>query len=232
MSEQNPLPQASRRSLVETAIGLIRNQVETGSWKVGERIPKEAELAEMLRISRNTVREAVRVLSHAKMLEVRQGDGTYVRSNIDPSEIIRRVSHASLRDHLELRAILETEAARLAAIRRTDQDLETLKRLLRERGDVPEGDPGLFVDRDLAFHLGIARAAHNVALDELYRYFSATVRLSIQAVLADQDLAEPSNTAHRRIVAAIERQDADQAARAARDVVMPLIAKISDLIDS
>ncbi len=165
MSTQLSLPQAPRMSLVESTIGLIRSQIESGAWKVGERIPKEAELADMLQVGRNTVREAIRVLSHAHVLEVRQGDGTYVRTNIDPAETMRRISRSSLRDHFELRAILETEAARLAAARRTDDDLHQLGRPLKARGSA-SGQGGLagFVERDTAFHAAIAKAAHTAAL--------------------------------------------------------------------
>ncbi|CAO3438799.1 Transcriptional regulator, GntR family [Azospirillum endophyticum] len=184
----------------------------------------------MLQVGRNTVREAIRVLSHARVLEVRQGDGTYVRSSVDPAEVMRRVSHASLRDHFELRAILETEAARLAATRRTDEDLERLGQLLKARGDAStDDDIAGFVDRDLAFHAAVATAAHNTALTELYRYFSAAVRQNTQAVVAEHAVPEPSHAAHARIVDAIEQQDSERAAEAARAVVAPVISKLTEL---
>lgn len=230
MSTSAPLPQAPRTSLVETAIGLIRAQIEQGAWKVGERIPREPDLADMLQVGRNTVREAIRVLSHAKVLDVRQGDGTYVRSSVDPAEVMRRVSHCSLRDHFELRAVLETEAARLAATRRTDADLDRLNALLDARGDAPGNDPVGFAERDLAFHTAVGAAAHNTALAELYRYFSAAVRQNTQAALAERDLPEPGAEAHARIVEAIERRDPERAAKAARAVVEPVIAKLTELL--
>jgi DNA-binding FadR family transcriptional regulator len=231
MSKAAPLPQAPRMSLVESTIGLIRTQIESGAWKVGERVPREPDLADMLQVGRNTVREAIRVLSHAQVLEVRQGDGTYVRSSIDPAEVMRRVSHSSLRDHFELRAILETEAARLAATRRTDADLKRLGQLLKARGDAPaKGDLAGFADRDLAFHAAVAAAAHNTALTELYRYFSTAVRQNTQAVLSEQEMPEPSLAAHARIVDAIKRQDPEGAAKAARSVVAPIIAKLTGLL--
>jgi DNA-binding FadR family transcriptional regulator len=66
------------------------------------------------------------VLSHTKVLEVRQGDGTYVRSKVDPTEIMRRVSHAGILAHFEVRAILEQGAARFATMRRTEEEVEEL----------------------------------------------------------------------------------------------------------
>src|SRR5271156_2510334 len=145
MSKELALPQASRRSLVSSVIGAIRAQVETGAWPIGERIPKEAELAEKLQVSRNTGREAGSVLSHANILEVRQGPGTYVRSNVDPTEIMRRVSRAGILAHFEVRAILEQGSARLAAMRRAEEEVQEFSRLLEERGDTPaKGDFATF----------------------------------------------------------------------------------------
>ncbi|SFI46473.1 FadR/GntR family transcriptional regulator [Methylobacterium brachiatum] len=218
------LPQAARRSLVDSAIELIRTQIETGRWKVGARIPKEAELAEMLQVGRNTVREAVRVLSHAKVLEVRQGDGTYVRLNVDPAEVMRRVTHASLRDHFELRALLETEAARRAATRRDADEVRRLEELLDARGERPQdGDLAGFIERDIAFHVAVAQSGGNAALVELYRYFALALHGSTSAALADRTLPEPDLAAHRRVVDAIRDRDEAGAAEAARAIVSPIL---------
>lgn len=223
-----PIEQIPRRSLVESTLDLIRARIEDGTWKVGDKLPREVELAEALQVGRNTVREAVRVLSHSHVLEVRQGDGTYVRSRIDPAETMRRIGRSGLRDHFELRAMLETEAARLAAERRTDDDIEELKHLLAQRGEVPkEGDLTAFTERDLAFHMGIAHAAHNTALEELYRYFSASVRSNILTVLTESNLPEPDAAAHGRILAEIVAGHPERAAKAARAVIEPLIAKLT-----
>ncbi|MEJ0052042.1 MAG: FCD domain-containing protein [Methylovirgula sp.] len=219
-------PQVARLSLVDSAIVIIRSQVESGAWKVGERIPKEDELAEMLRVGRNTVREAVRVLSHANMLEVRQGDGTYVRSNVDPGEMLRRVDRASLHDHFELRATLETDVARLAATRRTKADIEDMTRLLDERGEIPpygSTDFNAFVARDLAFHLAIARAAHNAAMEELYGYFLKYEQQHLDAYFGRGDVIEPNGPAHARVLEAIIARNPVRAARAARAILAPVI---------
>lgn len=231
MTQNLSLPQAPRRSLVDTAIELIRTHVESGAWKRGEKIPKEAELADMLQVSRNTVREAVRVLSHAKILDVRQGDGTYVGAGDGHTEMMRRFDRASLREHLELRAMLETEAARLAAARRTPEDIARLSALLTARGERPAaGDIAAFVARDIAFHLAIAQAARNTALEELYRYFLAKAEARTHVVLVEQGLPEPDEAAHGRILAAIARGNPEEAAAAARDVVLPVVEKLTAMM--
>jgi DNA-binding FadR family transcriptional regulator len=228
MSTFATLPQAPRRSLVETTIEAIRAQIENGAWKVGERIPREQELAGMLRVGRNTVREAVRVLSHAHVLEVRQGDGTYVRSSVDGAEVMRRIGRSSLRDHFELRAMLESEAARLAAAHRADADVALLRSLLSERGEQGRhADREGFVDADTAFHAAIARMSANAALAELYRYFSGTARACMLSALDRAGLPMPGLDTHEAIVDAIERRDGEAAAAAARAVAVPLIAALA-----
>lgn len=225
------LSQAPRLSLVDSTIDLIRTQIESGAWKVGEKIPKEQELADMMQVGRNTVREAIRVLSHANVLDVRQGDGTYVRSNVDPAEVMRRISRSSLREHFEVRAMLETEAARLAAGHRTQADIVLLRHLLgqrREPTDHTTKTHEAFVDADLAFHGQIARISGNTALAELYRYFSNASRINTLSALAQGDLPEPDRMAHEAIVDAIERQDPDAAAQAAHAVVASVIAAFCD----
>ncbi|RBM05932.1 FadR family transcriptional regulator [Novacetimonas cocois] len=226
MSSFPPLP---RHSLVEQAIAVMRERVAKGEWALGERIPKETELAQLLQVGRNTVREAVRVLSHAGMLEVRQGDGTYVRSRTDPADVMHRISRSGLRDHFELRVVLEAEAARLAALRRTERDLKRLEKLLEARGEKVSGsvDMEAFVARDTAFHLAIAEASHNRALSELYRYFVSEVRRGTHTAVMEPALPEPGLAAHVRILDAIRNQDPAGAERAAREAVTPLLTAMS-----
>lgn len=229
MSGSSSLSQLPRRSLVDCAIDAMREKIESRAWPVGERIPKEAELAEMLQVGRNTVREAIRVLSHADVLEVRQGDGTYVRFELDPAAVMRRVTRSSLRDHFELRVILETEAARLAAQHRTARDIRKLEKTLKARGEWAEGsDLDRFLKADTAFHLAVAEATHNEALIELYRYFLVAARQAGRAVMEEHGLPEPGYAAHERIFRAIEQGDGARAARAASAVVRPLVHAFSD----
>src|SRR5690606_1420434 len=113
----------------------LRDAVRQGEWAVGERIPTESELASTLGVGRNTVREAVRALAHSGLLEVRQGDGTYVRATNEVSGALRRLCGARLREALHVRRALEVEAARLAATERTQDDLLTLPRALADRDE-------------------------------------------------------------------------------------------------
>lgn len=225
------LSAAPRLSLVETATAALRAEIESRRWAIGDRIPPEPKLAELLQVSRGTVREAVRALSFAGILEVRQGDGTYVRAMVDHTEVLRRLGHAELHHHLEVRCMLEVEAARLAALRRSPHDLARLHQLLDARHDRrPDEDPiQAFVERDLAFHSAIADAAHNPALREMYRLFADTIRADLPSTVGNADLPEPDDADHEAIVTAIADRDAGRAERAARNILAPMMAALERL---
>src|SRR5216110_1250075 len=110
-------------SVTDDAIDKIRERIVSGAWGPGDRLPKESELAAELGLSRNSLREAVRALSQLRVLEVRQGDGTYV-SSLEPDLLLEStgfVSHLLLGEGAvalyEVRRILEAAAASLAAAR-------------------------------------------------------------------------------------------------------------------
>src|SRR3954447_6009914 len=87
MTTLEPVP---RSSAVEAVIDQMQGQLTSGAWSVGDRIPGEYDLSARLQVSRPAVREAIRALSHIGVLEVRRGDGTYVRSAVDPRPLLRR----------------------------------------------------------------------------------------------------------------------------------------------
>ncbi|CAA0110594.1 HTH-type transcriptional regulator LutR [Mycolicibacterium vanbaalenii] len=175
-----PLSTARRAGLVEQVIDQLRHAVSAGEWPVGQRIPNEAVLVESLGVGRNTVREAVRALAHAGILEVRQGDGTYVRATSEVSGALRRLCGAELRDVLQVRRGLEVEAARLAAAQRTEADLSELRALLARRdGYQAGGDTDEFARADAEFHLAVVRSSHNPMLTELYRGLIEAITASV-----------------------------------------------------
>jgi len=214
------LKKIHKGSLVETAIESLRHAIETEQWLVGDKLPVEAELSEALGVSRNTVREAVRVLAHVGMLETRQGDGTYVRATRDAGETLKRIARTQLTDQLEVRIMLETEAAKLAAQRRTDQDVRAMTMALDARG---KADSNLQerIRHDEAFHHALVAASHNSALSELYDYFSHAITQTIERTESDADLPEPSQEDHELLLAAVRRQDSDKAEKLARALLSP-----------
>jgi len=226
-----PLTSLRRSPLVELAVSQLREQVLSGQWPVGGRLPAETELAQRLEVGRSTVREAVRALVHAGLLETRQGSGTYVRSLTPGADWEPRLRRAAVLEAYEVREALEVQAARLAAGRRTDADIEALRTCLAER-DSARGEDARFVEADLAFHRAVVAAAHNPLLSEMFDSFAAVLREALIAIRSDQAVQGPdADAAHARLAAAVEAGDAVAAAQATHDHLDPTAANLRSLID-
>ena len=162
-----------RTPLVQQVTDALRRAVSSGEWPVGARIPAEPALIERFAVSRGTLREAIKALSHAGMLEVRRGDGTYVRTR---SEIEGAIGQAYQRhsdqDVMQVRFALDAQAARLAAGVASEAEAEVLRAILAERRRAWEAeDIEGWIDADWNFHLAVARASGNDLLVELYSSF-------------------------------------------------------------
>lgn len=226
-----PLTSLRRSPLVELAVSQLREQVLSGQWPVGGRLPAETELAQRLEVGRSTVREAVRALVHAGLLETRQGSGTYVRSLTPGADWEPRLRRAAVLEAYEVREALEVQAARLAATRRTETDIEALRACLAER-DRARGEDARFVEADLAFHRAVVAAAHNPLLAEMFDSFAAVLREALIAIRSDQAVQGPdADAAHARLASAIEAGDAGAAAQATHDHLDPTAANLRSLID-
>ena len=216
MTEASPL---IKRSLVDQALEQLRTRIKDGAWEVGQRLPTEPELAAELGISRNTVREAMRVLAFAGLIEIRQGDGSYLRGRVDPMGTLRALSSCSLEQIRETRHILEVEAVGLAALRRTEEDLRLLHLALKESEQHYHGELDTFIGCDLLFHQRLIDAAHNPALSELYRYTSSIVSSQIRSTLAVQPRRQSVFDLHIDLLAAVEQQDPQRAMALCRTLI-------------
>ncbi|CAJ1501034.1 FadR/GntR family transcriptional regulator [[Mycobacterium] kokjensenii] len=220
-----PLVTTRRTGLVDQVIEQLRASVTSGEWPVDSRIPTEPELAESLGVGRNTVREAVRALAHSGILEVRQGDGTYVRATSEVSGALRRLCGTQLRDVLQVRRCLEVEGARLAAVARTDADLAEMRDLLARRDDHQrQGRHADFVRTDTEFHLAVVRASHNPVLTELYCGLTEVVMASVAATSATPP--EVDQIRHRGLLEAIAAGDVPEAGREAGGFLDELLDRL------
>src|SRR5882672_6904833 len=211
-------PRAPR--VTEGAIDKIRERIVSSAWSAGDRLPKESELAAELGLSRNSLREAVRALSQLRVLEVRQGDGTYV-SSLEPDLLLEStgfVSHLLLGETAvalsEVRRILEAAAAALAAARIDDDGKNQLRsslELMREAQGVEE-----LVEADVAFHAVIARASGNPVLVSLLASLSIRMmRVRLWHGRTADNALDGTREEHRRIYEAIMPGDPDLARAAA-----------------
>jgi GntR family transcriptional regulator, transcriptional repressor for pyruvate dehydrogenase complex len=155
-------------SVTDHAIMKIRDLITSGRINPGDRLPPEQELANLLGISRSSLREAVKALSQAKVLDVRRGDGTYVTS-LEPellmsglSFVIDLMQDQTLVEIFEVRKLLEPAATALAAQRITEEQIAELRDSLASMRRAH--DPEELVVRDIDFHAHIASATGNASL--------------------------------------------------------------------
>ncbi|PSS60239.1 GntR family transcriptional regulator [Ensifer sp. NM-2] len=219
---------ATRTNLTDSAAESLRYAIADGRWTIGERIPNESDLCGLLCVSRGTVREAVKALVSQGLLETRQGSGTYVRSTFTSAQALVRIKSSGLRDLWEARTALDVEAARLAALRHTQCDLDHMAELLAARGTVADGGAEAFVRRDVAFHKSVVEASGNRALIELYDFFSSAILETIQSTLVGW-VPEPDQKAHAAIIRAIQTGDAELAGAVARALSAPALQKLERL---
>lgn len=186
----------------------IENAIKNDQFKVGEKIPSEPELVKMFEVSRNTIREAIQSLIQAGVLESRQGNGTYVLSKDRfEANIINRLSTSKISEVHEVRVSLEKEIVKLAAKRRTEEDLINIKKAL-DKNNQKKASFEENSEADLEFHLAIAKASQNSIFYDLYKSISHYIGNSIQERLELTQMQEELiSQLHIDLYEAILKQD-------------------------
>jgi DNA-binding FadR family transcriptional regulator len=207
------LSTSHRQPLAEEVTAKLRTMIQTGEWPLQQRIPPEPELMARLGVSRGTLREAVKALAHSGMLEVRRGDGTYVRATSEMSGAARRMYQDHTGEHiLEVRAGLDTQAARLAAKNATPDDVTALRALLTERDRAwHAAEYAAWARADWAFHERVAQASGNPLLHELYVSFGGVFHQDLLKQPAKAGFDGIPHQGHGELVDAIEAHDPDAA---------------------
>jgi GntR family transcriptional regulator, transcriptional repressor for pyruvate dehydrogenase complex len=216
-----------RRSVPDEVFDQLVASIVDGELAPGEQLPSERRLAEVLGVSRPAIREALQRLSHAGLIDVRQGDTTTVRDFRQHAglDLLPRLLAGAqgpdlevIRSVLEVRMTLAPDVARRCAHRRSDADADRLRSLLDDMV-AADGDLQLLQPASHAFWHVIVDGSRNVVYRLLFNALEAAyvpVMPVLTEVLADE-LADLDG--YRAIVDAVERQDAAQAAAAARRIV-------------
>jgi DNA-binding FadR family transcriptional regulator len=197
----------ARLSAAEAVFNAIRGDIESGVVPVGGKLSSEATLSQQYGVSRSVIREALRSCTALGLTVTRTGKGTFVVANKVANDLT--LGQYSARDLTEARPHIEVPAAGLAAERRTDEELETLRHIVAAMAT--ETDPESWVSLDSSFHAAIARASGNKVF--------ASVVADIRDALAHQsetlnmvaDRQHASDMEHQRILAAIEAGSAEDA---------------------
>jgi GntR family transcriptional repressor for pyruvate dehydrogenase complex len=203
-------------AVTDDAIEAIKQMIVAGELGPGDRLPREADLADRLGLSRSSLREAVKALTLIRVLTVRQGDGTYVTS-LDPAMLMDALGFVvdfhrddSVLQFLDVRRILEPAAAAIAAIAMPREGISALADLLDE---LP-ADPAIeeLVANDIEFHGRIAAATGNPLLCSLLEALSGrTQRARMWRGLTQDTAVERTLDEHRAIQRSLARRDPESA---------------------
>ena len=198
----------------------LEQMIEKGEYEVGEKVPTEVELMEMFDVSRNTIREAIHSLTSAGVLEVKQGDGTYVRSrNRFNANMNLKYAQVPVDDITETRNALELTIVDLAARRRTAEDMEAITSAYLKRTGLKETIKEDTM-ADMEFHMAIARACHNSILIDLYQSISTYLENHIAERQAETNMNfSQIDFLHEKLYLAIKNQEPEIANVCAQNIL-------------
>ncbi|MET7938083.1 FCD domain-containing protein [Streptomyces sp. NPDC005322] len=210
----------------------LRGMLAEGRWRAGERLPNEVAVAAELGVGRSSVREAVRLLAHDGLLDVRHGSGTYVAQvPAGPAgaggvrQLLRR---ARLLEVYEVRRALEVEAARLAARRVRPEDVARLGAELGRRQEAAGGDPSAFVDADLAFHRTVVELSGNAVLLGLFTSVLPVLREALVEMVVHETALPDLSCAHTALLDALASGDPGAAIAATVENLESLMALVRE----
>jgi GntR family transcriptional repressor for pyruvate dehydrogenase complex len=207
-------PVRDNRSHSDKIIEQIVDALLRGDLKPGQRLPTERDLALQFSVSRTVVRDAIKILAGRGVVDVRHGSGIYIAA--DEATVLERLDQVNLQDALlndlfAVRKVLETKAASLAALRRTERQVERFRDIIAEARQ--NAANVVAVSRlDAEFHLAVARASRNLVLIKLMLTVLDLLARTREQTLSIEGRIEQSLAEHDIIVNAIATQDADQAA--------------------
>ena len=203
-----------KKSTLEVIVQQIKDQIKKGILKPGEKLPSERKLAELLGVSRASVREAIQALAFSGYLEVIQGKGTYILEMATKyDEIVNffsGFSNYSLDYLMEARIMLEGEFARLAALNATQEEIDIIEKIFNEIAK--SKNLNSFVVKDLEFHLTIAKATHNPFMNGLMKIIGEMLYKETQKIIKiSKDTRVNTIETVRNLVQAIKQRNAEQA---------------------
>lgn len=215
-------PKKIYEEVSEAILAMIKN----GTLKPGDKLLPVHQLAEQFQVGRSAVREALSALRAMGLIEMKQGEGTYVR-NFDASSLTTSLNATLLMKQedivnlLEVRKVLEVGAARAAAVKRTEENLHNMQHWLDEM-QKSIGDENAGEQADFRFHMAIAEASHNNILLELMNHVSEMIAETIGEtrriiLYGEQTTAERLLEEHRKIYEAVLGNDIEAAQQAMQD---------------
>ena len=212
------LKAVKKTRIYEEVVSQFHELIREGKFKAGDQLPSERELAETFKVSRTSVREALRTLETQGLVVSRTGTGTFVadlpiEALIAPFATLLIQEKNVLADIFEMRKLIEPHIASLAAERATKKDIEAMRRILEKQSDaVKQGSTG--VEADAEFHFSIGQATQNQVLEKLVSGWMDILSHSREESLQTPGRSQASLDSHRKILSAIEEHDKERSREA------------------
>lgn len=220
MADRSEVPRGDREMSIapikstriyQEIVRQVKAMIAEGRLKSGDQLPPERDLADKFVVSRTSVREALRALESLGLVEIRPGEGTFVRevsieTLIEPLALLMVSQREAIGELFEARRLLEPTIAALAAMRATPEEIHEMERILEQQAkEIATGKTGLA--EDAAFHGAIGAAAHNRAITRIAHAVMDLLTQSREESLNTPGRPNRSHEDHRRIVAAIAARD-------------------------
>jgi GntR family transcriptional regulator, transcriptional repressor for pyruvate dehydrogenase complex len=220
MKVEETFTKVNKQKLVDQVLMQLQSIVQSEKYAIGDKLPTESELMKLLNVGRSTIREAIKILVYSGLLEVRQGDGTYIRTtelSADPLEL--KLENADGQELNEVIQILDIQISGLAAQRRTESDLSKIKQQLDKRNQyLKEEKYEEYLKSDINFHLAICNATHNSVLIEMYHSICHLLHQMLNALILDtKDYYKENTQVHEKLYLAIENQNVKEAKKWAKE---------------
>ena len=212
------LKPVEKKKAYEDIVQQIRTLIEEGKLKRNDHLPSERDLSETFRVSRTTVREAIRTLESMKFLQSRQGNGTYVVASSEEA-LIQPLAAAlfnekdDIRDIFYIRKIIEPHVAGLAAENATPQEIEEMERILRQQEECIRHGENI-IETDSAFHNLMVKATTNRVMERLIAALIDLLKQSREKYITEDDNYERATRSlegHQRVLSAVKKGDGDAA---------------------
>lgn len=200
-------------TVVESVLNQIRKAISAGRFRSGDRLPSEFELMEELNVSRNSLREAMKILSAIGVVEIRRGDGTYICQEIKPS-FIDSVAYSvllgssSAEELVEFRQTLDEDILHMAVRKSTEKDIQKLQEYIDQmRFKFKNGEIGAAAALDYSFHQYLAKCTKNRFMERMALGVYNLFEHSIEQNIRTEELFASADEHHQAMVDCIIQRD-------------------------
>jgi len=213
--------QIQRKTLAQEVADRLIEGISSDEYAIGEKLPIESELMKIYGVGRSSIREAIKFLSIQGILSVQQGVGTFVVSKNAHETLDSQMNKAQIEEVQEVRSLLDSKIAAKAAINRTEEDLETIKKYLNLRTRFAEENLAKeCYQADINFHLAIAESCGNNLLKEIYKVATKHIMSSFETRHhSNTESFKISQKIHTDLFNAIENGDVGKASVIAQKIV-------------